>query len=168
MKQHIWIALLAATCLVPQARAHAQANPPGPSLAHAQYMLTLARRDVFETGMRLDDRQKDTFWNIYADFDRQRAELTDQTLRLVRSYTTDYDTLTNEQARKMMDEAAGIADKQVKLRRKYADRISKKLGGRVGARFYQIDDYLSTAARLDVLDVLPFVQERQVSDTARP
>jgi hypothetical protein len=115
----------------------------------------------------LDDPQKDMFWNIYADYDRQRAEVTGQTLRLLRDYVTSYETLTNEQAAKMMDEAARIADKQVKLRRKYAHEISKKLGGRVGARFYQIDDYLSTAARLELLDQIPFVGDQQESGASR-
>jgi hypothetical protein len=161
MRHRIWIALLSLTCLVPQAHASDTPNPPGPTLAHAQYLLTLARRDVFQNTMGLSDEQKDTFWNIYADYDQQRALLTDQTVQLLRSYATNYDTLTNEQAKKMLDEAAGIAQNQVKLRRKYADQISKKLGGRVGARFYQIDDYLNTAGRLQVLDQLPFVGDQQ-------
>jgi hypothetical protein len=161
MRHRIWIAVLSVTCLVSQAHASDAPNPPGPSLAHAQYLLTLARRDVFQNAMGLDDQQKDTFWNIYADYDQRRALLTDQTVQLLRSYATNYDTLTNEQAKKMLDEAAGIAQNQVKLRRKYADQISKKLGGRVGARFYQIDDYLNTAARLQVLDHVPFVGDQQ-------
>jgi hypothetical protein len=161
MRHRIWIALLSLTCLVPQAHASDTPNPPGPTLAHAQYLLTLARRDVFQNTMGLSDEQKDTFWNIYSDYDQQRALLTDQTVQLLRSYATNYDTLTNEQAKKMLDEAAGIAQNQVKLRRKYADQISKKLGGRVGARFYQIDDYLNTAGRLQVLDQLPFVGDQQ-------
>jgi hypothetical protein len=164
MKHRIWITLFAVACLVSQAHASDTPNPPGPTLAHAQYMLTLARRVVFENTMGLNDDQKDTFWNIYADYDQQRAILTDQSVQLLRSYATNYDTLTNEQATKMMDEAARIADKQVKLRRKYADRISKKLGGRLGARFYQIDDYLNTGARLQTLDHLPFVGDQQFGD----
>jgi hypothetical protein len=164
MRHRIWIALLSLTCLVSQAQAHSHSDPPGPSLVHAQYMLTLARRDVFENAMGLTDQQKETFWNIYGDYDQQRALLTDQSVRLLRSYATNYDTLTNEQARKMMDEAAEIAQKQVKLRRKYADQVSKKLGGRLGARFYQVDDYLNTGARLEVLDHVPFVGDQQVGD----
>jgi len=161
MRHRIWIALLSLTCLVPQAHASDSPTPPGPNLAHAQYMLTLARRDVFQNTMGLSDEQKDAFWNIFADYDQQRASLTDQMVQLLRDYATNYDTLTNEQAKKMLDEAAGIAQNQVKLRRKYADQISKKLGGRVGARFYQIDDYLNTAARLAVLDHVPFVGDQQ-------
>ena len=164
MRHRIWIAVFAVTCLVSQAHASDTPNPPGPSLIHAQHMLTLARRVVFENTMGLADEQKDAFWNIYGDYDQQRAILTDQSVQLLRSYATNYDTLTNEQATKMMDEAARIADKQVKLRRKYADRISKKLGGRLGARFYQIDDYLNTGARLELLDHVPFVGDQQFGD----
>jgi hypothetical protein len=137
MRHRIWIALLSV------------------------YMLTVARRDVFQNAMELDDEQKDTFWNIYADYDQRRASLTDQAAQLLRSYETNFGTLTNKQASKMLDETAWIAQKQVRLRRRYADQISKKLGGRVGARFYQIDDYLNTAARLQILDDVPFVGDPQ-------
>jgi hypothetical protein len=167
MRHRIWFTIFAVTCLISRAYAHDQRDPPGPSLTRDPTLLTMARRDVFQKAMGLDDPQKDMFWNIYADYDRQRAEVTDQTLRLLRDYVTSYDTLTNEQATKMMDEAARIADKQVQLRRKYAHEISKKLGGRVGARFYQIDDYLSTAARLELLDQIPFVGDPQKSGASR-
>jgi hypothetical protein len=168
MRNRIWIAICAMMCLVFQVHAHAQADPTGPDLARAELLLTAARRDVFEHAMKLNDNQKDTFWNLYTDYDRQRAKLTDETAQLLRSYVTDYDTLTDQQATKMMDEAARIIDQEVKLRRKYADAISKKLGGRVGARFYQIDEYLDTAVRLQLLEDIPFVRDRQGSDTAHP
>jgi hypothetical protein len=104
MRPHIWFTIFAVTCLISRAYAHDQRDPPGPSLTRDQTLLTIARRDVFQKAMGLDDPQKDMFWNIYADYDRQRAEVTDQTLRLLRDYVTSYDTLTNEQATKMMDE----------------------------------------------------------------
>ena len=157
MRQRIWIAFVVMMSLVSQAHAQDNSTPPGPSLARAHLLLTQARRDVFQSSMGLNDQQKDTFWNIFTDYDQQRASITDQTAQLLRRYAITYDTMTDEQAAKMMDEAAGIAEKQVRLRRKYADQIRKKLGGRVAARFYQIDDLLSTAVRLEVLDQIPFV-----------
>jgi hypothetical protein len=167
MRYRIWITLFAVACLVSQAVAQDQPNPPEPSLSRSQITLTTVRRDVFQKAMGLADPQKDTFWNIYADYDRQRTKLIDQTVDLLSDYVTSYDTLTNEQAIKMMHEAARILEQQVELRLKYADKISQKLGGRIGARFFQIDDYLSTGARLQVLTRMPFVGDQQTSGTAQ-
>src|ERR1043166_3948822 len=119
MTQRIWIAFVVMMSLVSQAHAQDHSSQPGPSLARAQLLLTQARRDVFQNSMGLNDQQKDTFWNIFTRYDQQRAALTDQTVQLLRGYATTYDTLTNEQAAKLMDEAAAITEKQVKLRRKY-------------------------------------------------
>jgi hypothetical protein len=58
-----------------------------------------------------------------------------------------------------MSEAADMSRKQIDLRRKCADQISKKLGGRVGARFYQLDDYMDTVLKLDLLDDVPVVPD---------
>jgi hypothetical protein len=167
MRHRIWITLFAVPCLVSPAVAQDQRSPTGPSLTRGQILLTLDRRDVFQKAMRLEDPQKDTFWNIYAEYDRRRTKLIDQTVDLLSDYATNFDTLTNEQATKMTHEAAKILEKQVELRRKYADEISQKLGGRVGARFFQIDDYLSTGVRLAVLSRIPFVGDQAASDTAR-
>jgi len=160
--------LFALTCLVSCACAADHRDGAGSTPTRAQVALAISRRDVFQRAMGLDDPQKDTFWNIYADYDRQRAELTDQSVRLLSDYVTSFDTLTHEQATKMMDDAARINDKQIKLRQKYAHEISKKLDGRVGARFYQIDDYLETAIRLEVLTRIPFVGDQKQGDQERP
>jgi hypothetical protein len=51
--------------------------------------------------------------------------------------------------------------KQIDLRAKYSDQIARKVDPKIGTRFYQIDDYITTAARLDVLDALPLVGDKQ-------
>ena len=61
-----------------------------------------------------------------------------------------------------------ITDQQNRLRQKYAAAISKKLGGRIGARFYQIDDYLSTGTRLELLNRIPFVGDHPEGNTPQP
>jgi hypothetical protein len=167
MRHCIWITLTAVICLVSPAVAQDQRESPDSGPTRAQMVLTVARRDVFQRAMGLTDAQKETFWNIYAEYDRQRSKLIDATTILLSDYITNYDTVTNEQATKMMDEAATLQEKQVKLRRKYADQIGQKLGGRVGARFFQIDDYLSTGIRLEVLSRIPFVGDQQEGDSAR-
>jgi hypothetical protein len=159
MKHQIRITLFAVACLVSEVHAQDTHNPPDVNLERARQILTMARRDVFQHAMALNDPQKEAFWNTYADYDKQRALLTDQATQLLREYATEFDTLTNEQAVKMMSEAADMSRKQIDLRRKCADQISKKLGGRVGARFYQLDDYMDTVLKLDLLDDVPVVPD---------
>jgi hypothetical protein len=47
------------------------------------------------------------------------------------------------------------------LRLKYADTLRRKMSGRVAARFFQIDDYVTTAMRMKLLSGIPLVAPPQ-------
>jgi hypothetical protein len=159
MRRLIWIPILALGCLVSRAYTQDTTVVLEPSLNadRAKQVLTMARRDIFELNMELTDAQKDPFWSVYNQYEKDRAEVTGKTIQLVREYSANYSTLTNDQTMKLMRESAANSKKQIDLRAKYAEQIAKKVDPKVGARFVQIDDYITTATRLDVLDAIPFV-----------
>ena len=155
MKRLFWISLLLIVGVAPIA--HTQDTTASLNADRAKQVLTTARRDIFEATMGLTDAQKDPFWNIYNEYEKDRAPVTEKTLQLVQQYTADFSTLTNEQLMKMMKDSSSNAKKQIDLRTKYAEQMCKKVDPKVGVRFFQIDDYITTAVRLDVLDNIPFV-----------
>jgi hypothetical protein len=154
MKLKIGIALFAIACVA--APAYAQGTTE-----RATQTLSKARRDVFEQAMNLTDQEKDAFWNIYSNFERERAGLIDKTFQLLQEYATHYSTITDEQAMKTVKQTGDLQKKTIELRTKYADQIAKKVSGKQGARFFQIDDYLSSAVRLNWLDKIDFIGQMQ-------
>ena len=61
----------------------------------------------------------------------------------------------------MLKEVTSNSKKAIDLRAKYSEQICKKVDPKVGTRFYEIDDYVTTAARLDVLDNIPFIGDKE-------
>jgi hypothetical protein len=162
MRRLIWIPVLALGCLV--SRAYTQdktAGEPSINAERATQLLTQARRTLFERNIPLTDAQKDPFWSIYNQFEKEREAVTGKTLQLVQTYAANYSTLTDDQLMQMLKEVTANSKKQIDLRAKYSDQVAKKIDPKTGARFYQIDDYISTAARLDVLDNIPFVSNKE-------
>ena len=159
MRRLVWIPILALACLV--SRAYTQDTAPAGggtiNVERANQALTMARRTLFENNITLTDAQKDPFWSIYTEFEKERGAVTGKTLQLVQTYAANFSTLTNDQLMQMLKEVTANSKKQIDLRAKYADQIAKKVDPKIGVRFYQIDDYLTTASRLDVLDHIPFV-----------
>jgi hypothetical protein len=51
----------------------------------------------------------------------------------------------------LVSAVASLQLKEIQLRAKYAEKIAKEMGGLVGARFYQVDDVVSTTLRLKAL-----------------
>jgi hypothetical protein len=155
MKRLIWFSLLALVSLAPMA--YTQEGSQSLNVERARQVLSGARRDIVEAAIDLTDTQKDPFWNIYNQYEKDRAPLTDRTVQLIRDYATNYSTLTNDQIMKMVKESSANQKRAIDLRTKYAEQMAKKVDPKVGARFYQVDDYITTAARLDVLDNIPFI-----------
>ena len=155
MKRMISAFLLALVIAVPAVLA----ADPAPTLnsQRAAEVLSSARRDVVEQAMGLTMEQKDAFWTIYNQYEKERTVLSQQALQMVENYVTNFTTMPKEDMVKMMTASSVNQKKIVDVRTKYASEMAKKLGPEVGVRFYQIDDYLTTAARLDVLDDIPFI-----------
>jgi hypothetical protein len=147
--------VLALAVAVPAVRA----ADPAPTLnsQRAAEVLSSARRDVVEQAMGLTMEQKDAFWTIYNQYEKEPTVLSQQALQMVENYVTNFTTMPKEDMVKMMTASSVNQKKIVDVRTKYASEMAKKLGPEVGVRFYQIDDYLTTAARLDVLDDIPFI-----------
>jgi hypothetical protein len=159
MKRTFWVLLLALVVVAPAALA---ADPaPSVNAQRIAEVLSSARRDVIEQAMGLTMEQKDAFWAIYNAYEAERLPLTQQALQMVENYVTNFTTMPKEEIVKMMSASSTNQKKIVDVRTKYAGQMAKKIGPDVGVRFYQIDDYLSTAARLDVLDDIPFVGRSQ-------
>jgi hypothetical protein len=133
---------------------------PGIDMEQIKTALTQTRRQCFEIGMDLKDPYRDAFWSVYTEFEKEKQELDNKRFAVMNDYASKKDQLTNEQAIQLANQAADIAKKEVDLRKKYANKLNKKVSGGVGARFYQIDAYITTAMTLDILDNMDLVGSR--------
>jgi hypothetical protein len=117
-----------------------------------KFALTKARREVFDSGMALKGTQADAFWNTYGEFEKEKKPIDDKRTSLLQEYATKKEQLTDEQAVRLVNDFANVAQDDIKLRVKYTNLLAKKLPGVLAARFYQIDSYITTAMTLDLLD----------------
>jgi hypothetical protein len=142
----------------------AMAQQPAPATAKGEVDLAMLkkalsedRRTMFRAGMNLPAKDLETFWSIYADYEKERDALAERRLAMVKDYATKYEKINDEEAKSFVSRAAEGQVSEVGLRKKYSDTIASRISGRAAARFWQIDDYISTAVRLDVMESLPLV-----------
>jgi len=129
-----------------------------------RYVLSTERRSIFETAMPLaEGKARDTFWNIYTQYEKEKEGLDKRRMALLGDYVKKFNTVTNEQSMKMVKETADINIKALKLREKYSQRIGKEVSGILGARFWQVDNYIASAVQLGVLDNIPLMGEQVTS-----
>ena len=125
-------------------------------MAKLENALSKQRRELFAAGMGgLTAEQQQTFWAVYADFEKERDSNMSARLSLLKQYTDNFATLTDADVVRMVNESAEIQKQTLDLRMKYFGILTQKLGAKPAARFAHIDDYLTTLFRLGMLDNMP-------------
>ncbi len=124
-----------------------------------QKMYGVEKRALVTDFMKLDDSQKDAFWDVYEAYETERKALGAQRVALLEKYAEQYDTLTEEQTDADMKEALVMSLNREKLRKKYYAKMKKATSAKTAAKFIQLETYLSTAIRFQILDNIPFVGE---------
>ena len=132
---------------------------PGADLDIVKYVLTQGRRRVFENTMKLNKQDGQIFWTVFAEYEQERGQVDQKGMKLLETYLKHVSVFTNEQSIQFTDELTRMQLETIALRAKYFRILSEKLSGVTAARFYQVDDYVTAATKLDLLDNLPFIGE---------
>jgi hypothetical protein len=145
-------ALVAQQPTSPVGQAH---GAPAVDVARLTTALSGERRRAFQVGMQLTPAQDSLFWPIFEKFETDRRVVSERMARSVQNYAQNFGAFTDQQAGDLAKATTDSERELIELRGKAADELKKKMGGKVALRFYLIDDYLTIAVRLDVLDDLP-------------
>jgi hypothetical protein len=115
------------------------------------------RRNIFAANLALGPDERDRFWSIYDEYAKERELLDKQRYALLERYAATYANLSDDQAMAIAIASGKLQMSDVDLRLKYAGILRRKMSGRIAARFFQIDDYVTTATRLKSLSGIPLV-----------
>jgi hypothetical protein len=126
------------------------------NIARYKMALTDARRKLFAAGMNeLTPQQLETFWGVYADFEKEKDALTAARVDLAKKYADNFQNVSDADITSLVTDSANLQKKGTDLRVKYYGILSQKLNAHAAGRFALIDDYTTTAARLNLLNQLP-------------
>jgi len=118
------------------------------------------RRKLFGAGMSyLPAAQLQTFWSVYGDFEKEQDAITAARIDIVRRYIQNIDALTDAQITSLVNESADAQKKTTELRQKYFGIYSQKIDVRAAGHFALLDDFVTTAMRLQLLSSLPVPME---------
>ena len=117
------------------------------------------KKALVATSLTLKDDEAAKFWPLYDEYQKKLTEVNDRLVALVKDYTTNYATLTDEHALKLAEQYLGVEDDRIKVRREYLPQFAKLLPGRKVARFLQIENKIEAVVRYDLASEIPVVEE---------
>jgi hypothetical protein len=112
------------------------------------------------TNMELTESEAKGFWPVYEDYQKDLVAINQRIAKLIESYAADYraNTLTDEKAKKLVDELIAIEQAETGLKASYVPKLSKVLSQRKVARYLQIENKIRAAVKYELAAGVPLVQ----------
>ena len=89
--------------------------------------------------MALTEAQAKEFWPVYESYQAELEKNFERMAKLIKLYAENYETLTDEMAKKIVNEWFAIDDKELKLRKSYLPKFQKVLPDIKVARYFQLE-----------------------------
>ena len=115
---------------------------------------------VVATNMELTESEAKGFWPIYDEYQNDLQKINRRIVGLLESYAADFrdKSLTDDKAKKLIDEAVAIEAAEANLKSTYVPKLSKALPVKKVARYLQIENKIRAVVRYDLAQGAPLVQ----------
>src|SRR5207245_10652066 len=108
----------------------------------------------------LTESEAKSFWPIYDEYQKDLHRINQRIANLLDSYADDFrgKSLTDDKAKKLIDEALAIEQAEANLKSSYAPKLSKVLPVKQVARYLQIENKIRAVVKYDLAQGVPLVQ----------
>jgi hypothetical protein len=152
-------ALFAALAVAFVLPAAAQGLPDAAAQQELRDQLRSDRKVVIEHNMNLSDAEAKKFWPVYEAYQRDLAPIQTRGNRAMLDYINATDSsMTNANARRLLDQLASADEAEAKVRRTYVAKFAKALGAKRAARYYQVESKIRAMERYDQAAAIPLVR----------
>ncbi|MEN8226299.1 MAG: hypothetical protein ABFS05_13160 [Bacteroidota bacterium] len=125
-----------------------------------QSIYGMEKKVIIEEFVQVSESNKSAFWEVYDKYEAERKGLGKERISLLEDFGEKYETMTNAEADAWMKKVISLSKKQSKLIDTYYVKVKKVTSPIVAMRFYQVESFLLTAIRLEILDAIPFVEDK--------
>jgi hypothetical protein len=110
--------------------------------------------------MELTESEAKGFWPVYEQYQKDLTTINQRIVKLIESYAADYraNTLTDEKAKKLIDELVAIEQAEAGLKAASVPKLNKVLPQKKVARYLQIENKIRAAVKYELAEKVPLVQ----------
>ena len=108
--------------------------------------------------MQLTDEEGKAFWPVYDAYQEEKSALADRRIKVIEDYAANFQNLSDEVARDLVDRSIGIQKDAAKLMESYLPKFRKAVGDKKAARFYQIENKIDAIVNFELAAKIPLAQ----------
>jgi predicted GH43/DUF377 family glycosyl hydrolase len=106
--------------------------------------------------MRFTAEESKIFWPIYRKYDADLTSINDQRVALIKDYASKYASMTDADAKALLDKALNFEAERAKLKKEYAKKFEEAgLSGLTTAKFFQLEHRLDALVDVKLASELP-------------
>ncbi len=108
--------------------------------------------------MQLTEAEAKAFWPVYDQYQDELFLLRVRTAKLIKDFSETYEKMSNDTAKKLLDEYMTIETLGLKLRQTYLPKFRKVLPEIKVSRYYQIENKIQAALYYELAANIPLTK----------
>lgn len=139
--------------------AFAQSQPSDTNMQILRDKVKADKKLVVAANMGLTDAEGKAFWPIYDSYQKDLQGLNERMTKAILAYADAYNknTLTDDMATNLTNDALSIDQDEVAMRKTYAAKLKGVLPGKKVALYLQIENKIRALVRYELADNIPLV-----------
>ena len=152
------LGLVLAVLMIGIAGSAAAQSTPADNMQIVKEKVRTDKKLFIATNMELTQSEAKTFWPIYNSYQSELEKLVDRKGKLIEKFAANYETLSDDMAKALLDEDLSIDSDYQKLRQSYLSKFRGVLSDKKVARFYQLESKIHAVVEFELARRIPLVQ----------
>jgi hypothetical protein len=111
---------------------------------------------IITEAMRFNDQDSKAFWPVYRKYEAEVTKVNDQRVALIKSYADKFTTMTDADAKAMIEQGLDFESRRTDVKKKYAKEFQKAgLSSLTVAKFLQLEHRLDLLVDMKIASELP-------------
>ena len=108
--------------------------------------------------MNLTESEAKAFWPVYENYQKDLSKLVDKAVKLIENYAANYESMTEEAAKELIDGYLAIEGERVTFMKSFLPKFRKVLPEKKVARYYQLENKIDSVVNFGLAKQIPLVK----------
>ena len=108
--------------------------------------------------MNLTESEAKVFWPVYENYQKDLSKLVDKAVKLIDNYAANYESMTEEAAKELIDGYLAIEGERVTFMKSFLPKFRKVLPEKKVARYYQLENKIDSVVNFGLAKQIPLVK----------
>ena len=133
-------------------------DKPADNMEIVKEKIKTDKKLLIATNMQLTESEATAFWPVYESYQAELGKLRDWELKLIEKFAANYETMSADAAKNLLDESMSIDSDHQKLRQSYLAKFRGVLSDTKVARYYQLESKIDAVMEYELARRIPLVR----------